>query len=100
MRFVASQLRKMGYRRISLTPRRGDGGADIICYDSEGRKTAVQCRCGGTPVGYGAIEEVLTAKHFYKCDEACVVTEGTFTRQATDGARQTGVRLYAHMRQA
>ena len=51
VRFVASQLRKMGYRRISLTPRRGDGGADIICYDSEGRKTAVQCRCGGTPVG-------------------------------------------------
>ena len=96
--YVASQLRKQGYNRIQVTKKSGDFGADIICYDNSGRKIAIQCKCYSNKVGYDAIKEVLSAKQLFRCDDAYVITNSTFTKNATEAAKLGGVKLYERFR--
>lgn len=92
-RYVAGWLSSHGYKRIQVTQKSGDYGADIICYNKKGAKIAVQCKMYSKPVGYRAVEEVLGAMHYYGCNAAMVVTNNTYTRQAIDAANRVGVHL-------
>ena len=98
-RFVAWYLGKNGYKSIEITKKTGDFGADIICLDSTGKKRiAVQCKMYAKPVGYKAVEEALGAMHYYNCDEAMVVTNNDYTKQAETAARRTGVKLMSRVK--
>ena len=95
--YVANWLRNKGYTNVDVTPKSGDFGADIICISPYGRKTAVQCKLQSKPVGYSAIQQVISGKLYYECSESMVVTNNTFTEQAKDGARKLDVQLIERM---
>ena len=97
-RYVAYWLERKGYRNVLITQPTGDYGADILCTDRDGKKIAVQCKYYGKPVGYKAVEEALGGMHYYGCDMAYVVTNNTYTKQALDAAKKTGVKLYERVK--
>ena len=76
-----------------MTPASGDYGADIIAK-VEGRRIAIQCKRYSANVGYSAVQEVVAGKAYYKCDEAWVVTNASFTQQAIQGAKKMDVKLH------
>lgn len=70
----------------------GDQGVDLI-VTTGGKKIAVQCKLYSEPVGNSAVQEVIAGKIIYKCDYACVITNSTFTKSATDLANAAEVEL-------
>jgi HJR/Mrr/RecB family endonuclease len=90
--FVSALLQKLGYINTYITPATGDNGVDIITNKNE-RKIAVQCKRLSTKVSNSAIQEVFSGKHFYKCDDAMVVTNSYFTENAFEAARKLKVQL-------
>lgn len=92
-RYVAYRLALRGFRNIVFTPKTGDFGADILCLDQFGQKWAVQCKWSSKPVGYKAVEEIVSGALYYNCCKAMVVTNNTYTKQAIQGARKFGVEL-------
>jgi len=89
--FVRDLLIEMGIT-CDVTRASGDFGADIIA-SLKGKKIAIQCKRYNKNIGYSAVQEVLAGKSYYKCDEAWVLSNARFTKQASQGARETGVRL-------
>ena len=53
----------------------------------DGVKTDVQAKRHTKPVGIKAVQEVVAAKGMYRCTEAMVVTNSTFTQPAMELAR-------------
>lgn len=96
--YVAYFLERKGYRNVEVTQKSGDYGADILCRDRNGKRVAVQCKLYQRPVGYRAVEEVLAAMHYYRCDSAMVVTNSTYTQQAINAANKVGVKLLDRVR--
>lgn len=90
--FVRDLLRKQGYDPVKNTPRSGDMGADLIAAEGT-KRIVIQCKRYRGAVGVSAVQEVLGAQHFYKADEAWVITDSTFTRAARALAKSCGVRL-------
>lgn len=91
--FVAEALHRSGIEVLELTKGSGDFGADIIVLH-EGERTAVQCKRYARPIGVKAVQEAVSAKDYYKCTKAAVVTNSTFTRQARELAAESGVILW------
>ncbi|WP_394795085.1 restriction endonuclease [Armatimonas sp.] len=77
---------------VELTPYRGDWGADLIIRRDQ-TKTVVQAKRYKQSVGVRAVQEAFAAKAKYKCSEAMVVTNSTFTKQAIELARANKVTL-------
>ncbi len=93
-RYVAATLLMTGrFAEVKITKKSGDYGADIICKDEKGNNWAVQCKMYSNPVGYKAIQEVVSGMHYYNCQYGMVVTTSTFTNQAIDAARKIGIEL-------
>lgn len=90
--FLGNLFKKMGYNVIN-TKLSGDQGADLI-VERFGEKTVVQAKNYSGSVGNKAIQEALTAREYYKCNKAIVVTTSYFTRQAIDAAKKTKVELW------
>lgn len=82
---------KQGYRG-HLTKTSGDFGADLILYDDD-EKIAVQAKRYDRPVGVAAVQQALAGQQYYDCDQAMVVTNMTYTRQAKQLAAKSGVVL-------
>ena len=91
---VAGRLSSMGYRNVKITPKSGDFGADILAKDWKGAKICFQCKRYNGPVGVKAVQEAISAKTFYKCKRAAVITPSVFTEGAKKLARTSGVKLY------
>lgn len=70
----------------------GDFGADVIA-EYLGYKVAIQCKYYSQPVGNKAVQEVFSAKDYYDCFYAIVVSNNEFTHQATVTAEKHGVLL-------
>lgn len=70
----------------------GDQGADVLA-ERDGTRLVIQCKLQSAPVGNKAVQEVIAARQFYRCDLAAVVTNQGFTRSAADLARSAGVAL-------
>lgn len=93
-RFVAFCVNDAGYD-CEIVGQSGDYGADILA-NIHGVKTAIQCKFYSQPVGFFAVQEAHTAKSYYDCSKACVVSNAGFTPQAKIGARKVGVKLLHH----
>ena len=92
LRGLAGLFARLGYRVVQ-TPYRGDWGADLILV-KEGVHTVVQAKRYQKSVGVRAVQEAVAAKAKYRCREAMVVTNSTFTKQAVELARANWVILW------
>lgn len=88
---IKALLRKSGWN-VDHTPGSGDMGADLVIRRN-GKMIVVQCKRYSKAVGVQAVQEVLGAKSFYQAQEACVITNSTFTQAAQTLARSARVRL-------
>jgi hypothetical protein len=92
--YVAWVLSSAGWTP-QMTPGSGDHGADIIA-SLGGFRVAVQCKLYSSPVGNTSVQEVYSAKDFYGCHYAVVVSNAEFTRAARKISSSLGVALVHH----
>ena len=92
--YTASLLNAAGWQ-TELTPKTGDHGADIIATRNQVR-VAIQCKFYSSPVGNSSVQEVYSAKDFYGCSAAVVVSNADFTRNARVIATSLNVALVHH----
>jgi restriction system protein len=88
-RWLERFFEKLGFD-VERTPYRGDFGADFV-LKWKGTRIAVQAKRTTQLVGLRAVQEVVAAKAYYKCDQAIVVTNSYYTDQALILARANGV---------
>ena len=91
--YVAEKMRQNGYSQVSVTPKSGDYGADVLGVDGSGNKVCVQCKQYTTKVGFDAVQQINTARTLFNCTRAILVTTSTVTKQARDAANQLHVEL-------
>ncbi len=90
---VADRLINSG-ARVKLTSATGDHGADLVAIHN-GRVIVIQCKRSVSPIGNKAVQEVYSGCGFHSGDEAWVVSDAPFTRQAHQLASTLSVRLVA-----
>ena len=90
-RLIAMLYETEGYRAVHAG-RTGDQGADVLLIRG-GQRTAIQAKHYQASVGNSAVQEVIAARVFHKCDHAIVVTNSTFTRSAVELAESARVEL-------
>ena len=89
-------LEERDYKKVELTRKSGDFGADVLAIAPDKSKICVQCKMYKNPVGIAAIQEIHSAKTYYKCDRAAVVaTSAGFTKQAIQLSEKVDVYLFA-----
>lgn len=91
--YVYEILKRLGYKHVRLTRQSGDYGVDILA-SYRGVRYAFQCKYYSKPVGVSAIQQAYSGCEYYDYDEAVVVTNQTFTRQAYALAKNNGVILW------
>ena len=96
--YVGRRLKEYGYTKIKVTQTSGDFGADVIAVNSNGETVCIQCKHYSQPVGIKAVQEIYSAKQYYGCQKAMVITNSTYTQAAIDLAKSTGVDLWANFR--
>src|SRR5581483_6344474 len=77
---------------VTITGKTGDQGADLI-LERAGERTIVQAKRYQENVGNSAVQEAFTAKAFYSCHHAIVVTTSDFTNPAREVAGKVNVTL-------
>jgi HJR/Mrr/RecB family endonuclease len=90
-KFLAEIFQTAGYD-VEGTKLSGDQGADLF-VSRFGKKIVIQAKNYSGSVGNAAVQEAISAKSFYGCDEAMVVTNSYFTRSAMELATAAAVRL-------
>lgn len=91
--YIAAYVKRKGYINVHTTKVSGDFGADVLCESPTGRKICIQCKHYSKPVGIEAVQQVLSAKVYYECEEAWVCASDVFTLAAQEMASKTGVKL-------
>ncbi len=90
--YLADLFNNFGYK-IERTPYSGDNGADLIISDNIHRLAIQAKNYIGNAVGNNAIQEIFTAKSFYKCSKSMVITNSYYTKQAIKLAKSTNTIL-------
>jgi len=90
-KFLAEVFQTAGYE-VEETRLSGDQGADLFVRRF-GKKIVIQAKNYSGSVGNAAVQEAISAKSFFDCDEAMVVTNSYFTKSAVELAEATSVRL-------
>jgi len=90
-KFLAMIFRRLGYD-VKETKGSGDKGADLILERNK-KKYIIQAKFYSKPIGNKAIQEAHSAKDIYKTHKAAVITNNTFTRQATEDGNTLNVVL-------
>lgn len=85
-------LRSLGFD-ARKTQDHADYGVDIIIYNEDGTKTAVQCKNQSSPSGVEAVQEVYAGGRFYDCERFAVICDKGFSTQAYNMAKKLGVYL-------
>ena len=80
---------------VELTPSTGDHGGDLITRKGA-LKIAVQCKFYSGSVGNWAVMEVHTARSFYRCKAAVVISNSRYTAAAKHAAQKVNVLLLHH----
>lgn len=83
---VAETYRKKGYK-VELTKTNADQGADVI-VSKGAQRIAVQCKQWTAMVGNDAVQQALSGKIFYNCNQAVVICTSDFTPAAKELARR------------
>ncbi|HHV16370.1 MAG TPA: restriction endonuclease [Gelria sp.] len=91
-KYLEVLFNKLGYR-VERTRYVGDYGADLVVWKNR-IKTVIQAKRYKNKVGVKAIQEAVAAKGYYQCDEAMVVTNSFYTKQAEKLAQTNGVKLW------
>lgn len=91
-KYLEVLFKKLGYR-VERTRYVGDYGADLVVWKN-GIKTVIQAKRYKNKVGVKAIQEAVAAKGYYQCDEAMVVTNSFYTKQAEKLAQANEVKLW------
>lgn len=91
-KYLEVLFNKLGYR-VERTRYVGDYGADLVVWKNR-IKTVIQAKRYKNKVGVKAIQEAVAAKGYYQCDEAMVVTNSFYTKQAEKLAQANGVKLW------
>lgn len=94
--YLRAHFTRLGYR-VKLTPSTADYGADLL-LKKRGKTTVVQAKRYEKPVGIAAVQEVIGAAAYYETDQAMVVTNRYFTRNARNLADQSQVELWDRSR--
>lgn len=82
---------KMGYS-VELTKVSGDFGADLILKKKK-EHIIVQSKCFSKTVGVKAVQEIIGARRHYGADDAVVVTNNYFSKEAQTLALENDVKL-------
>lgn len=78
--FLGQLFKRRGFK-VSYTATSGDYGADLILKDGKDI-IAVQAKRYSSTVGVKAVQEIIGAVKMYDANEAWVVTNSYFTKQA------------------
>lgn len=89
--YLGALFKEKGYN-VQYTPASGDYGADLLLRKGS-RTIAVQAKRYGSTVGVKAVQEVNAAKGYYRTNEAWVITNNTFTKNACSCADRLNVLL-------
>ncbi|KZN30050.1 hypothetical protein N480_03650 [Pseudoalteromonas luteoviolacea S2607] len=89
--FLAKLFIALGYD-VTETKKTGDQGADLF-VEKFGRKVVIQAKNYSGNVGNSAVQQALSAKTFYNCDDAMVVTNSYFTHSANELASASAIKL-------
>lgn len=89
--FLVEVFQTMGYD-VKETKRTQDQGADLFVTRFD-KNMVIQAKNYSGSVGNSAVQQVISAKAFYGCDEAMVVTNSYFTKSAKELAESAMVRL-------
>lgn len=89
--FLSLLFRVLGYD-VKETKKTGDQGADLF-VEKFGKKIVIQAKNYSGNVGNSAVQQALSAKTFYSCDDAMVVTNSYFTKSAKELASASSVKL-------
>lgn len=89
--FLAEVFQTLGFD-VKETKKTADQGADLF-VSRFGKNMVIQAKNYTGSVGNAAVQQAISAKAFYGCDEAMVVTNSYYTKSAKDLATTAGVRL-------
>lgn len=89
--FLVEIFQTIGYD-VKETKRTADQGADLF-VSRFGKSMVIQAKNYSGSVGNSAVQQAISAKAFYGCDEAMVVTNSYFTKSAKELASTAAVRL-------
>lgn len=78
--FLKFLLESHGYQ-ARVTKTSGDFGADLV-LNTPGRTIVVQAKRYSKKVGVRAVQEIVSAKSYYKANECWVITNNYFTAPA------------------
>jgi restriction system protein len=94
-KYIVELLKSLGWREVRHLGRTGDLGADVIGYDTYGRKTVVQVKRYAplATIGSPVIQALIGSQVIHKADRAMLVTTGKFTQPAMQLASAMDVEL-------
>lgn len=81
-KFVAGKLQKSGFENIQILSPNEEISADLLAMSKSGAKVCIKCCYSTQPVTAKAVQAVLQAKRYYKCNASMIVTNNTFTDKA------------------
>lgn len=84
---------KPRFLNVRTTPKTCDYGADLLFKTRDGRKVVVQAKRYRNNVPESAVQQLISAREFYKCDVGMVITNSTFTDAAKTLAKSCNVIL-------
>lgn len=90
--FLKAHFEEIGYK-AKMTPTTNDYGADLI-LNKDGEKIVVQAKRWNDKVGNTAVQEIVSAKGYYKADRAMVITNSYYTNNAYELAKANNVELW------
>lgn len=68
-----------------------DFGVDMVIYNDDGTKIAVQAKKQNHPAGVEAMQEVYAGGRFYDCEHFAVISHSGFSTPAIKMARKLGI---------
>ncbi|MNM71506.1 Restriction endonuclease [compost metagenome] len=89
--FLVEIFQTIGFD-VKETKKTADQGADLF-VSRFGKNMVIQAKNYTGSVGNAAVQQAISAKAFYGCDEAMVVTNSYYTKSAKELATTAGVRL-------
>ena len=90
--FLINLLPRLGYR-VEQKKKSREQGLDLL-LERYGEKIACQVKRKKTPVSNDAIQEVIAARDYYRCQRALVITNSRFTSSAKQLAERCHVELW------
>lgn len=89
--YVEKLFENMGYK-VDITSSAGKYGVDLL-LKKDGKFIAVQVIKYEKKVDVSSVQQIFSAKTHYRAHEAWIVTNNTFTNNACNLAKKSGVKL-------